>query len=126
MTITCFWLNNTVRHVQGLLWVLYLLAKQRVSSMSLHSLRVSVAHLRLLKYETPLFHQACGSNTQTWTHFTTWTVRDYGMADMALSNALSVTLQTSNVNVSECVFMQKDYFLSTGIQFDCRFYIYTF
>jgi len=49
--------NSTVSvcHVQDSLWVLYLPAKQCVISMSAHSLRVSVSHLRLLKWETPTF-----------------------------------------------------------------------
>ena len=38
-----------------LLWVLYLPAKQCVSSISAHSLCVSVSHFRLLKWETPTF-----------------------------------------------------------------------
>ena len=63
-----------------------------------------------------------GTSTQIWTHWTTkfalkfsscsfsekfitWTDRHYGMAGMALSNASSTTLQTSDINVSECVFM---------------------
>ena len=45
----------TVCHIRGLLWVLYLQAKQSVSSMSVHSRRVSVSHLRLLKWKTPTF-----------------------------------------------------------------------
>jgi len=69
-----------------------------------------------------LFHQACGSSIQIWNHwtiqfawkfssgsasekFTTWTDRHIGMAVMPLSNASSITLQTSGINVSECVFM---------------------
>jgi len=32
-----------------------------------------------------------------------WIDRHYGMAGMALSNASSITLQTSGVNVAECV-----------------------
>ena len=56
--------------------------------------------------------------------FITWTDRHYGMAVMALSNASSITLHTSGVNVSECVFMQKNDFLS--IQFDCRLSICIF
>ena len=47
-----------------------------------------------------------------------------GMAGMALSNASSIMLQMSGVNVSECVFMKKDDFLS--IQYDCRLYVCTF
>jgi len=44
------------------------------------------------------------------------------MAGMALSNASSITPGTSRVNVSECVFMQKNDFL-VRIPFDCRFFI---
>ena len=40
--------------MRDLLWV-YLPAKQCVSSMSVHSLRVSVSHFRLLKWETSTF-----------------------------------------------------------------------
>ena len=46
-----------------------------------------------------------------------------GMAVMALSNASSITLQTSGVNVSECVVVKGRLF---SIQFDCRFYMCTF
>jgi len=41
--------------VRDLLWVLYLLAKQCVSSVSAHSFCVSVSHFRLLKWETSTF-----------------------------------------------------------------------
>ena len=40
------------------------------------------------------------------------------MTGMALSNASPITLQTSGVNVAECLLMYKDDFL--GIQFDCK------
>jgi len=45
----------TACQVQNLLWVLYLPAKQCANSMSAHSLRVSVSHFRLLKWETTTF-----------------------------------------------------------------------
>ena len=118
--------------------------KQHVSSMSVHSLCVSVSHFSYtseIRRHTSLFHKIYGSNTQIWTHwstkfaykfssgsfsekFITWTDRHYGMAGLAWSNASSITLQTSDVNVSECVFMKKDDFLS--IQYDCRLYVCTF
>jgi len=41
--------------MRDLLWVLYLPAKQCVSSMSAHSLRVLVSHIRLLKWKTATF-----------------------------------------------------------------------
>jgi len=60
--------TGTACHVRELLWVLYLSAKQYVSSLNAHSLRVSVSQLNLLKWRHPLsFHQACGPNTHIWT-----------------------------------------------------------
>ena len=41
--------------MQDLLWNRYLPVKRCVSSMSVHSLRVSVSHFRLLKWETFTF-----------------------------------------------------------------------
>jgi len=46
----------------------------------------------------------------------------YRMAGMALSNASSITLQTSGVNVCECVCVHVKGRLFS-IQCDCRFYI---
>jgi len=62
-------LRVTACHVWDLLQVLYLPAKQCVSSMSAHSLRVSVSHFRLLKWkQSRLFYQVYGFNTQNCTH----------------------------------------------------------
>ena len=67
-----------------------------------------------------LFHHACGSNTipsgglqhrrrnsaaGRSKKITTWAERHFGIAGMALSNASAISLQTSSVNVTECVFM---------------------
>jgi len=46
-------LTSTACHVQDLLRVLYFPEKQRVSSLSVQSLCVSVSHFCLLKWETP-------------------------------------------------------------------------
>ena len=48
-------LTTTACHVQDLLRFLCLSAEQYVSSLSAHSLSVSVSHLNLLKSETPMF-----------------------------------------------------------------------
>jgi len=51
--LTYFWPNSNCLYVQDMLWVLYHPAKQCVSSMSTHSLGVSI--FRLLKWETATF-----------------------------------------------------------------------
>jgi len=108
--------------MQDLLWVLNLPANQCVSSVSAHSLHVSVSHFRLLKWETltfissnlylqdpdlnPVNYKICIEIQQrirsASEKFITWTDWHYGMAVMASSNASSITLQTSGVNVSVC------------------------
>jgi len=110
--------------VRDLLWVLYLRAKQCVSPLSVHSLRVSVSHFRLLKWETltfissglwlqhpdlnPMKYKICIKIYQRvflgkFHNVTTWTDQHCGMTGMSLSNASSITLQMNGVNVYLCV-----------------------
>jgi len=135
ITITCFWLNSNCLSC----------ARSVVSSLSssetcqLNSLRVIVSHLRLMKWETPTFvwwslwrqhpdpnsvnYKICIENQHRVCLRNIHNVNGTLIAGMAY-NASPITLQTSGVNVSGCVFMWKNDFLS--IKFDCRFYICTF
>jgi len=110
-----------VCHMRDRLWVLYFPAKQCVSSMSAHILSVSVSHFRLLKREIVRFissslwlqHPELNpvkykiyiqiSSGPASKIFATRAKRHYGVASMALSNASSITQQTDDVNVFDCV-----------------------
>ena len=128
----------TVCHVRDLLWVLYLPVEQRVNSMTVHSLCVSVSHLRLLKWETPTFispdlwlqhpnglqhfYKNSTAGLSQKIHNVNWPTLWYschGFEQRIIDNDTDDWCKRLWVSVH----VKKTIF---SIQFDCRFYICTF
>jgi len=125
-----------------MLWVLCLPAKQCVSSVSAHSLRVSVCHFRLLKWETSTFissglwlqhpdlnpmnykicikirQQVCLEKNHNVNGPTLW-YGWHGFKQHIINNATNKWCKRLWV----CIHLKWRLF---SIQFDCRFYICTF
>jgi len=118
--------TSTACHVRNLLRVLYLSAEQYVSSLSVHSLVVSVFHLNLVKGRHPgLFHLACGPNTQIWIQCTTKFSKKYSSLSEKVRKMHGLISwhvwhcfepRTSNnvtgTNVSKCKFLSNEDFMS--------------